>query len=729
MAILSITVLIALLGVFSGSEAVTDSALPPAVFLNEQPGLLLVKKPEPVNLPTFILGGQWADKPFELYVFTGSGSGSYLGNDYLWHSYDTQNQMYPVIATGMPNYQGVNLPQFANLYWTAFADSTGLPDGDMPLTVCIDNKLDGMLLTADSTCGTVTVRLERPTCLLSLSKKDLVNTITEGTNAQQETITVSDTCNSNSFTASVETGGAWLAQPQIAGNAMTVFYNASGLPASTLPYTGTILVTSAGGATDTITTSLTVTPKATCTKLTASPVQVKFTGTVAPIFGTVTVTNSPQQVTVKDCSGNNPANLALAVDDASKQWLSTTRNADGTVAVSANGKAGAGTHYGTVTVSASGFTPLTIPVSITAGGGSTCNASTVNIYPTQLPFSGVAGSTSSESVTVRDGCNNGKSFSVSASKSWIGLSPTSGTGGFTVTVTMPQVADSGTISVTVGGIKYTIYVSATPTGPPVVCNASKVQLVDQSRQPLQMLNVTGTPTGAATQLIGVEDDCHAGFTTYSYSVYELANGAACTPPPASPAAPSWMTVSKSAASSQMSVGFSQPNLGTYKACIAVTPTNSPTAFAPVYLPVTLTVATAPPQNVTVLKNGVVTPIESLKPLTGKVYSAQQTGSFGGFTTATKDWSTQCDMIVMYSGTVCGEKLPDVNDYNAIIDDIRRTGQEAAKGKVFNNFPFYYQIVGQNQTLSLSNIPLGCYYVYVHNRSDIAGTYVLTWMQR
>jgi hypothetical protein len=121
-------------------------------------------------------------------------------------------------------------------------------------------------------------------------------------------------------------------------------------------------------------------------------------------------------------------------------------------------------------------------------------------------------------------------------------------------------------------------------------------------------------------------------------------------------------------------------------------------------------------------------MEMLGPKSGKVYSAIHTGTRAAFSLMTRDWVTNCDMIVMYSGASCGKKLPDVNDYNAIMATIAATGERHVdKGKNFADkdgveHTFYYSVSGLNEGLTtVPGVPRGCYYVYVFNTSATAAT--------
>ena len=132
--------------------------------------------------------------------------------------------------------------------------------------------------------------------------------------------------------------------------------------------------------------------------------------------------------------------------------------------------------------------------------------------------------------------------------------------------------------------------------------------------------------------------------------------------------------------------------------------------------------------VTPLTSGQITPTQSIAPHMAQIFSAHQTGANGNYVSVTKDWVTQCDMIVMYSGSTCGSKLPDINDYNAIIADITTGGGSLYQttGKIINGYRFYYALAGLNQSLSLTGTS-GCYYVFMYNRSAIPGLYALRFV--
>jgi hypothetical protein len=365
-----------------------------------------------------------------------------------------------------------------------------------------------------------------------------------------------------------------------------------------------------------------------------------------------------------------------------------------------------------------GYTTLNIPVTLVVTGGAPAPLCTVNLP--ELSFSGPAGSvTAPQTEAVSDTCGALKSFTASPGASWISVSPSSGTGKFDVTVTVPSVATTGSINVTISGVAYTVMVTATPTGP-ACTTPTQILLQDSTGMPTSLLNVAGTTSGVVSQAVSVKDDCGRAYTTYSYSYYAVASGAACTPPASASGQPSWMSVAKSPSdASKMNLTFTQTQVGSYKACIDVKPDNG--ALPTVTLPVLLTVASAPPVGVTQLTSAVTARMETAAPKSGKVYSAMHTASRAAFSLMTRDWANNCDMIVMYSGATCGEKLPDVNDYNAIMASIATTGvRYVDKGKIFADnsgieHTFYYSVSGLNEGVTtVAGIPQGCYYVYIFN---------------
>jgi hypothetical protein len=204
--------------------------------------------------------------------------------------------------------------------------------------------------------------------------------------------------------------------------------NVAGLAAGT--YNGTVTV-SASGATNTPRT-----------------IPVTLTLTAAP---TPTIGLSPSTVTFGAVQGGaNPANQSLALSNTgtgtlnwtvsdNAAWLTlspTSGTGTGTVAMSVNAAGLAvGTYNGTITVSATGATntPRTIPVSLTVTPAPT---PTIGASPSTLTFSANQGGAnpSNQSLSISNTGSGTLNWTVSDNVSWLTMSPGSGTGNGTVTV-------------------------------------------------------------------------------------------------------------------------------------------------------------------------------------------------------------------------------------------------------------------------------------------------------
>lgn len=157
-------------------------------------------------------------------------------------------------------------------------------------------------------------------------------------------------------------------------------------------------------------------------------------------------------------SNSGDGNLNWSVSD-NKSWISvspTSGTNSGTVTVTVN-KSGlaAGTYNGTVTVSSTNASnsPQTVAVSLTVSQSS--GDPTISLNRTSLNFGATSGSTltTSETLTVNNSGTGTLNFTASDNMSWLSLSPTSGSGGTTVTVTANKSGlsvgtYSGTITIT-----------------------------------------------------------------------------------------------------------------------------------------------------------------------------------------------------------------------------------------------------------------------------------------
>jgi hypothetical protein len=157
-------------------------------------------------------------------------------------------------------------------------------------------------------------------------------------------------------------------------------------------------------------------------------------------------------------SNSGGGTLSWSVSD-NKSWLSVTPTSgtnSGTVTVKVNTSGlSAGTYTGTVTVSASGATnsPRTVSVSLTVSGGGGGGTPTIKLNRSNLYF-GARGSftTKGQNILIGNSGTGTLQWNVTDNKSWLNVSPTSGTGNGVITVSANKSGLSngtytGTVSV------------------------------------------------------------------------------------------------------------------------------------------------------------------------------------------------------------------------------------------------------------------------------------------
>jgi uncharacterized protein (TIGR03437 family) len=300
------------------------------------------------------------------------------------------------------------------------------------------------------------------------------------------------------FTASVATssGGNWLSVIPNQGNApriLTVSANSAGLTAGT--YNGTITITTSSGAQN-INVTLTVGAGAT---LTFSPASLSFDLAQG---GTET-----KAVQVSSIGASIGATVAASTSSGGN-WLTVTASQQTTpfqisATVSTAGVP-AGTHQGTITVTPSGGSAQTIPVTLVVQAAPTVTAS-----PTSLSFtyrSGDANPAAQQINVSATGSATPLNFTAAAAGgNWLSVSPTSGTtpGAVNVSVT-PGNLDVGTYNGTVtvqgtGGAtgSTTVNVTLTVTAPlPTVTRVvNAATFLDGPIAPGEIITIGGTDLG------------------------------------------------------------------------------------------------------------------------------------------------------------------------------------------------------------------------------------------
>ena len=223
--------------------------------------------------------------------------------------------------------------------------------------------------------------------------------------------------------------------------------------------------------------------------------------------------------------GSNPAPQILTINNTghgtlnwtaseSAAWLSLSpTSGTGTGVVTAIVAAGAlapGSYSETITLSASGATPVTIPVSFTVSAAPVPPA--IGASPTTLSFAATQGGGNPAAQTLNISNTGGGTLTWSASEStpWLGLSATSGTGNGSmavsvVTGSLAVGAHSGTITLNGGASPVTIPVAFTVTAAPVppAIGASPTTLSFAATQgggnpAAQTLNISNTGGGTLT---------------------------------------------------------------------------------------------------------------------------------------------------------------------------------------------------------------------------------------
>jgi hypothetical protein len=372
-----------------------------------------------------------------------------------------------------------------------------------------------------------------------------------------------------SFSASASTsgGGNWLSVLPAAGSApgvLTVSIHAGSLGAGV--YLGSVKVISTTAANSPVEIPVTLTVEA-APDLQANPQSLSFD------YQALSPTVPPdQQLTVKTSNGSTTAVTAVASTSSGGAWLSVQASgaAPGTLQIHVipTGLA-QGSYGGIVTISASGYTPETVPVSLTVS-----SAPALNVLPTALTFAYQTGGSVPLPQTLSVSSSQpGIPFSASASDSWIhvtGGGPTNSTLSVSVDPTgLAAGSHRGSVAVT----------SSQAANSPVLVQVDLVvttaTVVSASPASLRFVY---TQLGAVppSQPVSISSNKPIGFTT---SV--------------SPATP-WLTVSTGGfAPAIVTVTVDPRGLapGEYEGSVLVDAPEA--ANSPVVIPVTVSVAAAP----------------------------------------------------------------------------------------------------------------------------------------
>lgn len=409
------------------------------IYINNYPEDITINEGDPLDVPIFFAGGELTGKPVELFVWKEDVEEPSI-KEYLaeggWAGF-----------TGYPSMEAVgqlsSMIEYIRIVWRAFDNTAGM--SSFNLYVCIDGSIDGQLPagadTSGASCGVRKINIipsSGGNCTglyvynTSGGAVSSINETLEKGKTKSITLNVKDSCNQPvSFTATKTQN--WITLSSQTGS-LTVTLNASFQPSTD---TDTIALTG-GGSTKTINVSMTVTAPTlglpgggggTCTPSSISVWPVSITASAGETkTATASVANNCGQAisyTASVTSGNS--------------WLSVSGSGSGTMTVTANTSGmNAGTYYGKVKVSSSGYADVTFDVILTITGP--CEAASAVVDPISISKSVTAGSNATDSqVTVKNNCGAGIDYTVTGidytvtgvSGSWIST-PSAGTGSLTV---------------------------------------------------------------------------------------------------------------------------------------------------------------------------------------------------------------------------------------------------------------------------------------------------------
>ena len=339
--------------------------------------------------------------------------------------------------------------------WLSLSPASGTGTGTVTVSVTTGT------LTAGSYSGTVmlsatgassiivpitfTVTTVPVTPAIGASPASFSFTARAGVNPAAQTLTISNT-GGGTLTWLASDNAAWLTLSTASGTGngpVTLTVTTSTLTAGS--YSGLITLTATGATTVTVPLTLTVTAAPVPPAIGASPTSLSFTahqGGGNPLAQTLNISNT----------GGGSLNWSASPNTTWQAVSPTSGAGNGTVTVSVTtGILTAGSYAGNITLSATGASSMTVPVTFTVTA-----LPTVNLSPTSLTYTATQGGTNPANQTVALTSAGGVvNWTVSDSASWLSVSPASGSSSSTLTA---AVNTTGLVAGTYNG---TITVSAT----------------------------------------------------------------------------------------------------------------------------------------------------------------------------------------------------------------------------------------------------------------------------
>ncbi|BFU93628.1 MAG: hypothetical protein NTNFB02_03500 [Nitrospira sp.] len=535
--------------------------------------------------------------------------------------------------------------------WLALSPASGTGNGAVTLTASTGS------LTAGSYSGSVTVSATGATPVtipvaftvtpapvppaIGLSPTSLSFTAQQGSgNPAAQTVTISNT-GGGTLTWSANDSAAWLALSPASGTgngAVTLTASTGSLTAGS--YSGSVTVSATGATPVTIPVAFTVTPAPVPPAIGLSPTSLSFTaqqGSGNPAAQTVTISNT------------GGGTLTWSAND-SAAWLAlspASGTGNGAVTLTAStGSLTAGSYSGgSVTVSATGATPVTIPVAFTVTPAPVPPA--IGLSPTSLSFTAQQGSgnPAAQTVTISNTGGGTLTWSANDSAAWLALSPASGTGNGAVTLT------ASTGSLTAGSYSGSVTVSATGATPVTIPVAFTVTApppqptISFSPSSIGFTGTAGSSNPASKTIVVT----NSGTGTLTWTATDNAN---------------WLTLSQSGSSLIAAANIAGLAAGNYSGVITITASGA--TNTPRTVPVTLTL-TAPPPTTT--GSATLTWQPNTEPdLAGyKVYRATSSGGYGAPIATLQGNTTQYVSSGLQQGTT----------YFFVVTAYDRAGNESA----------------------------------------------------
>ena len=360
-----------------------------------------------------------------------------------------------------------------NAPWLTLSPASGSGNGAVTLTVTTGT------LTTGSYSGTATITATgAPTVTVPVtftvtatpvipaigaSPASFSFTAQAGTNPAAQTLSISNT-GGGTLSWSVSDTALWLTLSLASGTGNgTVALSAATGTLTAGSYSGTVTISATGASSVTVPVTFTVTASPVPPAIGASPTSLSFTATQAganPATQTVTISNT----------GGGTLNWSASPNTT---WLAVSPSSgtgNGTVTMSATtGVMTAGSYPGNITLSATGASSMTVPVTFTVTA-----APTISLSPTSLTFTATQGGANPANQTVAlTNAGGAVNWTVSDSASWLSVSPASGSSSSTLTAAVNTTGlaagpYNGTITVSATGsssktVAVTLTVSATTT--------------------------------------------------------------------------------------------------------------------------------------------------------------------------------------------------------------------------------------------------------------------------